>query len=94
VNIRVRAVGKVTPPPLVPYPHTGPNVEHALIDRRMVRFSDMPIETSFYQGEKLRHGNRISGPAVILRTDTTILLGISDQALCDPFLNIHIEVGD
>ena len=94
VNIRVRAVGKVTPPPLVPFPDTGPNGEHALIDRRMVRLSEMAIETAFYRGEKLRHGNRISGPAVILRADTTILLGISDQALCDPFLNLHIEVGD
>ena len=94
VNIRVRAVGKVKPPPLVPYPHTGPSAEHALIDRRMVRFGDMPIETPFYQGENLQPGNKISGPAVILRTDTTILLGNSDQALCDPYLNIRIEVGD
>ena len=94
VNIRVRAVGKVKPPTLVPTPHTGSSAEHALIDRRMVRFGDMPIETPFYQGENLQSGNTISGPAIVLRTDTTILLGIHDQALCNPFLNIRIEVGD
>lgn len=94
VNIRVRAVGKVQPPSLLTHPSTGPSVEHALIGRRMVSFSEKLIETPLYQGEKLQPGNRIMGPAVIVRTDTTILLGISDQAVCDPLLNILIEVGD
>ncbi len=94
VNIRVRAVGKVQPPSLLTHPSAGPNVEHALIGRRMVSFSEKLLESPFYQGENLQPGNRIMGPAVIVRTDTTILLGISDQAVCDPFLNIHIEVGD
>ena len=93
VNIRVRAVGKVKPPPLTSFPRTDSCSEHALVGRNKVIFDQESIETPFFQGEKLQPGNQITGPAVILRSDTTILLGKSDLATCDPYLNIQIEIG-
>jgi N-methylhydantoinase A len=94
VNIRVRAVGKVKPPPLAPSPSADSNSEHAPVDRNRVVFNQKPIETPFYQGEKLLPGNQITGPAIILRSDTTIMLSESDLATCDPYLNIRIKIGD
>ena len=94
VNIRVRAVGKVKPPPLASFPISDSCSEHALVDRKKVIFDQESIETPIFQGEKLQPGNQITGPAVVLRSDTTILLGKSDLATCDPYLNIQIEIGD
>jgi len=47
----------------------------------------------FYQGELLLPGNQIAGPAVILRSDTTLLLAPQDQAQVDRFGNLWIQVG-
>jgi N-methylhydantoinase A len=94
VNVRVRAVGKVKPPQLAPFPSADSSAEHALINNRSVIYYDeSPVETPFYRGEKLQPGNKIAGPAVILRSDTTILVSESDLATCDAYLNVRICVG-
>ncbi len=93
VNLRVRAVGEVTPPPLVKEPLTGPDASGALIEKRDVVFAKGILSTPLYRAEALRAGNRVAGPAVIVRSDTTILLGPSDKAKVDGFSNLIIEVG-
>jgi N-methylhydantoinase A/oxoprolinase/acetone carboxylase beta subunit len=50
-------------------------------------------EVPFYQAEMLNPGNQVPGPAVILRSDTTILIESTDYAQIDPFLNLIITVG-
>ena len=49
-------------------------------------------EVPYYHGEKLKPGNQIIGPAVVLRPDTTILIESPDQAEIDPYLNLIITV--
>jgi N-methylhydantoinase A len=101
VNIRVRAVGQGTPPPLMSHPvqdvTTIPEVEpgptKAFLESRRVVFARGEIETPFYQAELLEPGNYIQGPAVIVRSDTTILIGPTDRAEVDKFDNLNIEVG-
>ena len=93
VNLRVRAVGQGTPPPLSPLPVLGPDPEAACLEYRRVIFAGGPIETPFYRAESLKPGNRIKGPAVIVRCDTTILIGPSDRVEVDEFENLLIEVG-
>jgi N-methylhydantoinase A len=93
VNLRVRAIGHGDPPPLFPQPFQGPVPALAFLEARPVIFSGGTLETSFYRGEMLQHGNRIQGPAVIVRSDTTILLGSTDRAEVDQFDNLLIEVG-
>jgi N-methylhydantoinase A len=93
VNLRVRAIGRGDPPPLFPQPFQGPVPALAFLEARPVIFSEGTLETSFYRGELLQHGNRIQGPAVIVRSDTTILLGSTDRAEVDQFDNLLIEVG-
>ncbi len=101
VNLRVRAIGQVTPPPLVaeqdqgdaPSLSKGPDPSGALLEKRNVLFAQGKLSTPLYRGEALQPGNRLTGPAVIVRSDTTILLSPSDQASVDKFGNLLIEVG-
>ncbi len=93
VNLRLRAVGETTPPPLTPQPLDGPDPTDALLDKRDVVYAGGRLVTPFYRAESLRPGNRLAGPAVVVRADTTILLGPTDQAEVDTFCNLIIEVG-
>jgi N-methylhydantoinase A len=93
VNLRVRAVGQGTPPPLSPRPVQGPDPAVAYLESRRVVFAGGPLEPPFYRAESLEPGNRIQGPAVVVRSDTTILIGPTDRAEVDEFDNLIIEVG-
>jgi len=93
VNLRLRAIGKSTPPPLLSQPLGDPNPKQAYMDTRPVIFHTDSTPTSFYRAEALHPGNRLQGPAVVVRSDTTILLSPDDQAWVDGLQNIIIEVG-
>jgi N-methylhydantoinase A len=92
VNLRVRAVGLLKPPPLVPQPDAGPDPSPALLGRQPVYLAEGRQDTPFYQGEALKPGNRIAGPALVVRSDTTLLLAPGDQAIVDPYANLIVEV--
>ncbi|MBI4732303.1 MAG: hydantoinase/oxoprolinase family protein [Chloroflexi bacterium] len=93
VNLRVRAIGEVTPPPLVAEQDQSPDASRAFFEKRNVLFAQGNLSTPLYRAEALQPGNRITGPAVVVRSDTTILLGPSDKANVDGFSNLIIEVG-
>jgi N-methylhydantoinase A len=93
VNLRVRAVGHADPPQLHPQPLEGEDAGAALLETRLVLFEDGEHATPFYRAEALRPGNLITGPAVIVRADTTVLLGPSDSSRMDGFGNLWIEAG-
>jgi N-methylhydantoinase A/oxoprolinase/acetone carboxylase beta subunit len=46
-----------------------------------------------YRGHLLNPGHKISGPAIIVLEDTTVYLGIADNATIDAYSNILIDVG-
>lgn len=92
VNLRLRATGFV-PHPKIPQKIPGnPDPSPALLGFYKVGFSTDTQKIPFYHGEKLTSGNIISGPAVIVRSDTTILLELGDQGKIDPFDNLIIDV--
>jgi N-methylhydantoinase A len=93
VNLRLRAVGQGTPPPLLPRMVHGPDPAPAYLTTRYVIFPDGPVATPLFQAESLEPGNLVNGPAVVVRSDTTILIGISDRAEVDKYGNLIIEVG-
>ncbi len=93
VNLRVRAIGRSSPPPLTPLPMGDSNPEQAYLETRDVIFDQVIIPTPFYRAEALSPGNRLLGPAVVVRADTTVLLNPGDQASVDGLHNIVIEVG-
>jgi N-methylhydantoinase A len=93
VNLRVRATGRVRTPQISSRPLESVDPAPAWIERREVWYPSGPVCVPLYRGELLSPGNSIPGPAVIVRSDTTILIGISDQASVDGFSNLHIEIG-
>lgn len=93
VNLRVRAIGLGTPPAILPLSIKGTDPGLAYRGSLSVVFTSDPIDTPYYQGEALEPGNQIHGPAVIVRSDTTILIPPADQAAVDAYGNLLIEVG-
>jgi N-methylhydantoinase A len=93
VNLRVRAIGATEMPPLQASPFVDGDAELALLERREVVFEECRQPVPFYRAESLRPGNWFSGPAVVVRTDTTVLVGARDTARVDGFGNLLIEIG-
>jgi len=94
VNLRVRALGQVPSPQINPQPREDSDASTALLDSFPVTFSKGTEMIPFYQGEVLLPGNQIQGPAIVVRNDTTILIGQGDTARVDPYLNLILEIGN
>ncbi len=92
VNLRLRAVGAVTPVPL-PRAQLGPADATAVpSEHRPVVFSGGIVETPFNAGEELRLGQTVSGPAVVTYADTTVLIAEGDAATVDSWRNLVLEI--
>ena len=92
-NLRLTAIGGFEPPQL-PVHELGPSdPSSALKEMRDVfvlreeSFRPVPI----YDGERLRAGNRVSGPAVIEHIGTTIMVQPEQEASIDKHLNCLIR---
>jgi N-methylhydantoinase A len=102
VNIRVQAVGSIPSPALVQVPAGGEQADFAKFDERPVVFCFPEGEaknegyeemvTPFYRWDMLKRNNRILGPAVVVRSDTTVLLEPGDQGVIDRYGNLAITV--
>lgn len=93
VNLRLKATGAVPSPEINPLPDAGPDPTEAYLETRPVLLAAGETPTPLYDGERLKPGNLIPGPALVIRPDTTILVESQDQAQVDPFLNLVISVG-
>ncbi len=92
VNLRLRVLGKMEPPPIPKNDQEDPDPSPAFMESRQVIFNDGARATNLYRAEKLKPGNRIIGPAVVIRSDTTILVCPDDCAIVDAWNNLIIEV--
>ena len=93
VNVRVRAIGRVTPPFIPEHPLGSPDASLAKWEERLVVLSQGLQAVPHYWGNRLRPGHEVSGPAIVVLDDTTVYLGPSDHATIDAYLNIIIAVG-
>jgi N-methylhydantoinase A len=97
VSMRLRARGVIEPPKLPTMPAGGPDPTPALIGIRPVVFNQdsrpSHLEVPFYRGENLLSGNRIAGPCIIVRSDTTILLNPGDRGAIDEYGNLQLVIG-
>jgi N-methylhydantoinase A len=93
VNVRVRAVGKVIPPPIPIHPIGDADPSPALLESRPVVLKNGLQQVPLYRGESLNPGNVIHGPAIVIRADTTILIGPTDQASVDVYQNLLTNIG-
>jgi N-methylhydantoinase A len=98
VNLRLRATGNLPTPKLQasPVKTNGPPVQVGAgqcISRKGIEEHYRLAEIPIYNGEKLISGQQIVGPAIIIKSDTTIYLQTGDQAVLDAFRNIIISTG-
>jgi N-methylhydantoinase A len=92
VNVRVRVVG-MTPPIDWPRHRLGNAASRAAIAaRRRVYFGGKHYEAPIYAREKLRAGNRLTGPAIVSEYSATTVVPPGWGARVDGFENLVLSV--
>ena len=96
VTFRLEAYGTVEKPQFQQYEDAGPDAATAISDARAVYMPETGgfVETTVYDRDRLRTGNRIAGPAVIEQMDSTTFVLPGQTATVDPYHNLVIEEGD
>jgi len=85
INVRVQAIGATDRPAYREEPWDGTQASQALKGRRSVyipetrKFAEVPV----YDGHRLRHGNRIAGPALIEQETTAVFVSASYDCVVD-----------
>jgi N-methylhydantoinase A len=85
INVRVRSIGRTARPTLPRLARGGADARHAQTGERRAwvpdtaSFAMVPV----YDGHALRAGNELRGPALIERTDTTLLVDAHRSARVD-----------
>ncbi|MBN9444498.1 hydantoinase/oxoprolinase family protein [Bosea sp. (in: a-proteobacteria)] len=94
VTYRVEAVGLVPKAAFRPEPDAGPNASHAVIGSREVWFPEAGgfVACPIYDRDKLKSGNRFTGPAIVEQMDSTTVLLPGMTATVEPYLNLILEM--
>jgi N-methylhydantoinase A len=92
VNLRVRVIGKIMPIRLPQVKPTGLSDKPVLIGTRPVYISEIELSVPVFNYEALVPGMQLTGPALIVSSDTTILINQNDVAFVDNCLNLIINV--
>jgi len=85
INVRVQAVGVTDKPQPREEPWAGADAARALKGRRSIyvpetrAYAELPV----YDGHRMRHGNRIDGPALVEQETTAIFVGASFDCVVD-----------
>lgn len=91
VNYRLTAKVPMPKPDAKIYPLQSENAAAALKGYRQAYFDDW-VDCPVYERNKLAHGNRLIGPAIIEQVDSTIVIYPGQNTCVDPFGNVIIEV--
>ena len=90
VRVRMRAVTiKVEP---VSQPVRGGSGEHALLRRSPIYFEGRRREAAIYERARLRAGDEVTGPAVVVEYTATSFLPPGARLAVDGFLNLAIDL--
>jgi N-methylhydantoinase A len=95
VNLRLSATGVTDKPPLAQESRVEADPGTA---QKRTRAVFLPHEGEFrevgvYDGDKLRHGNRIEGPAIVEQVNTTVLVPSGYRLDCDALGSFVMERG-
>jgi N-methylhydantoinase A len=91
VTLRVRGHGPGAKPELPREEFHGPDASAARLPDRAVWFNpDGPTMTAGYDRNKLRSGNRFSGPAVVFQFDATTVVAPGWQGYVDEHRNMWL----
>ena len=93
VNLRVRAVGTTEKPELPTFEEkSSEDPSEALLGSVRTAFGGEFLETKVYQRERLRWGNRVEGPAIVVEYSSTTLIPPGAVAQVDRLGNLIISV--
>jgi N-methylhydantoinase A len=81
--VRVQTVGKTEKPGLGEFPREKGSVAAALRSRRPAWFEGRFVDTPVYDGDRVGHGHRIEGPAIVEERFTTIVIYPGQSAEVD-----------
>lgn len=91
VNFRLTAEVALPRPILHEFPLSGVSPQAALKGHRRAYF-DSWLDCPVYARERLNHGNRLSGPAIIEQVDCTIVIWPGHEVQVDRLGNVVIDV--
>jgi N-methylhydantoinase A len=91
VNLRLKLELAMDKPALTPQPASLPEASQALLGQAPVVFPAGTLNSNLYDRDKLRSGNLIQGPALLLQLDTTIVVPPAWGGAVDPFGNLVLE---
>ena len=92
VAVRVKATVQPAQPALPATPYSGFSSDHAAIGTRSMVFAAGEHMAQVYDRAKLRHGNRVIGPALLVQNDSTFLLPPLWEGVVDAWGNITATV--
>ena len=91
VNLRAVGMGAVQKISLPKFAKEGPDAAAAVIEQNRVYFDGNFASANVYDRGRLRAGNRIRGPAIIVQMDSTSLIHPNHTGEVDEYLNILIR---
>jgi len=87
INLRLTCVGRTDKPRFRKMKYAGPDPSFAFKKKRRVylpnkkKFQPVPV----FDGDKMKYGNKIEGPAVIEQVNTTTFVSPEFSVLCDAY---------
>lgn len=92
--LKLQAIGMRAPLELDKQPFSSKDASSALKRRRRVYFKELRRfeETPCYDADRLRHGNVISGPAIVEETKTTVVVPQGSELAVDAYHNYRITL--
>ncbi len=91
VNLRVKTVGKTEKIKLAKQPQEGGDAGTALTKHQGLIFQNRRFKTPVYVRDRLKCGNRISGPALVVDIESTAFLPPGYCLEVDALLNLVIQ---
>lgn len=94
VRLTIEATVETATPSIAPEKMAETIPEEARKESREAYFltEEAFLETEIFDGESLQPGNQITGPAVIERTGTTIVVNPSQTATVDEYQNVNVTM--
>lgn len=93
VNIRIKTVGSGKKIKLKRYPLEGKSPDGAFQKKQSIHYGGKKWHASIYDRSRLKSGNKLKGPALIVDGESTTLLPPSYILEVDSFLNLIIQKG-
>jgi N-methylhydantoinase A len=91
VNLRAVGVGTVQKINLPKFEREGPDAAAAVLEQQQAYFDGSFASVNVYDRTRLRAGNRVRGPAIVVQMDATTVIHPNHVGEVDEYLNILIR---